>query len=147
MTSRDAVRQLIIAIHERHADAILNGKKTHELRRRLRSVSEGDRVYLYATAPVSAVVGWFVVRSVSRNAPDSMWAEVGAGFAISETEFDAYTSGAAEVTALEVAEPSRLRRPAAVPELIEIAPDFTPPQSVTMLRNPGLREHLEQLAV
>ena len=146
MTSPDAVRQILIAIHERHADAILRGTKTHELRRRLRSVSEGDRVYLYATAPISAVVGCFVVRSVNRNSPDGIWAAIGTGFAISEAEFDAYTSGAAEVTALEVADPSRLRRPAAVPELIEIAPEFTPPQSVTMLRNPGLREHLEQLA-
>ena len=145
MASAEGSRQLVLAIHERHANAILGGNKTHELRRRLRSVAEGDRVYLYATAPASAVIGSFVVRSVSRMTPAGMWEEIGDGFAISESEFHTYTAGAAEVTALEVGEPRRLRRPAAAGELTRIAPEFSPPQSVSMLRSPAVQTHLERL--
>ena len=145
MARFDGSRQLVLAIHEQHANAILGGRKTHELRRRLRSVAAGDRVYLYATAPASAVIGSFVVRSVSRMSPDGMWARIGAGFAISETEFHTYTAGADEVTALEVGEPRRLRRPAAALELTRIAPDFSPPQSVSVLRSPAVQTHLERL--
>lgn len=145
MPEADGSRQLVLAIQERHANAILSGSKTHELRRRLRSVAAGDRVYLYATAPASAVVGSFVVRSVSRMAPDGMWAEIGDGFAISETEFHTYTAGAAEVTALEVGDPRRLRRPAGATELARISPEFSPPQSVAVLRSPTVQTHLQRL--
>ena len=74
-----------------------------------------------------------------------MWEKVGAGFAISEDEFATYTAGASEVTALEVAEPCRLQRPASAIELASIAPDFALPQSVACLRSPRARRHLDRL--
>lgn len=146
MATTDGARQVVLAIHGRHANAILDGKKTHELRRRPPALSAGDRVYLYATSPQSAVVGWFIVRSVSRHTPNKVWADVGAGFAISKTEFDKYVAGAREVVALEVAETSRLRRPSGARELVGVDSAFTPPQSAVVLRSPSLRTHLEQLS-
>ena len=141
------VRQIVLAIHGRHADAILRGKKTYELRRRLPAVSEGDYVYLYATAPQSAVVGGFRVKRVRREGPGKMWKLVGGkGFAISKSEFEAYVAGASEVVALEVAEPVRLRRSAPVGELAGVDSGFRPPQSAVVLRSHSLRSHLEALA-
>ncbi len=145
--SDSEARHIVLAIHGRHADAILCGKKTHELRRRLPAVSEGDYVYLYATAPQSAVVGGFRIKRVRREGPRQMWKLVGRrGFAISKAEFEAYVAGASEVVALEVAEPVRLRRSAPVGELAGLDSGFRPPQSAVVLRSPSLRNHLEALA-
>ena len=147
VVSDSEARQIVLAIHGRHADAILCGKKTHELRRRLPTVEEGDFVYLYATAPQSAVVGGFRIKGVRREGPRKMWKLVGGkGFAISKSEFEAYVAGASEVVALEVEEPVRLRRSAPLEELAGLDSGFRPPQSAIVLRSHSLRSHLEALA-
>lgn len=146
MQSREPIG-IVLAIHGRHARAILCGEKTHELRRRLPALSPGDCVYLYETAPKSAVVGGFRVKSVRRERPKAMWDLVGAdGFAISKAEFQAYVNGAQEVVALEVADPFRLRRSATVAELAGVDSAFRPPQSATFLRSSTLLAHLQALA-
>lgn len=140
-------RRIVLAIHGRHARAILGGRKTHELRRRLPALTPGDWVYLYETAPESAVIGGFRVKGVRRECPKAMWDLVGEdGFAISKSEFQAYVDGATEVVAIEVADPFRLRRSASVAELAGVDSTFRPPQSATFLRSSTLLAHLQALA-
>lgn len=53
---------LLISLHPRHAQNILSGKKTIELRKKEpRSI---DRVLFYETVPTAAIVGWFEVSGV-----------------------------------------------------------------------------------
>lgn len=139
-------RRIVLAIHGRHAEAILCGRKTHELRRRLPTLTPGDWVYLYETAPESAVVGGFRVKGVRRERPKAMWDVVGRdGFAITKSEFQAYVRGAKEVIALEVADPFRLRRSASAAELAGVDSAFRPPQCATFLRSSTLLAHLQAL--
>ena len=137
-------RQIVLAIHAHHASAILARKKTHELRRRL-SVGTGDRIYLYATSPDSAVIGGFSVGAVDRDTPHGLWKRIGKGFAISKSDFDAYVSGAREVVAIQVENTFRLRRPTQVRELMGVDSAFSPPQSALILRSHSVREHLARL--
>jgi predicted transcriptional regulator len=52
------MRDIVASIHPRHAQAILDGTKTVELRRKVwRMGAEIDRMFLYETAPTSALVG------------------------------------------------------------------------------------------
>ena len=138
-------RQIVLAIHAHHAAAILSKKKTHELRRRLMNVNKGDRIYLYATSPESAVVGGFSVGAVDRDTPHGLWNRIGKGFAISKSDFDAYVSGAREVVAIQVENTFRLRRPTQVRELMGVDSAFNPPQSALILRSHSVREHLARL--
>lgn len=138
-------RQIVLAIHARHAAAILAKKKTHELRRRLMNVDKGDRIYLYATSPESAVIGGFSVGAVERDTPRGLWKRIGKGFAISKRDFDAYVSGAREVVAIQVENTFHLRRPTQVRELMGVDSAFSPPQSALILRSQSVREHLAQL--
>lgn len=138
--------EILLAIHERHANAIMAKRKTHELRKRIPTLAEGALVYLYQTAPRSAVIGRFVVRSVHRKPPCEAWSDVGTdGFCISEPEFTAYVGTATEVTALEVDDPVWLCRPATVSELRDIDAGFHPPQSASYLRSEAIRKYLEDL--
>lgn len=139
------MRHILLAIHARHAYAILSGKKTHELRRRLRNVAKGDRVYLYATAPNSAVIGGFSVSYVDRDTPRDIWKRIGEGFAISKGDFDAYVSGAQEVVAIRVGDTFHLRRPTQARELMGVDAAFSPPQSALILRSQPVRSHLARL--
>lgn len=51
---------LLLAIKQRHAEDILFNNKTVEIRKRCPRMTAGDKVYLYVTAPISAVVGYFI---------------------------------------------------------------------------------------
>ena len=138
-------RQIVLAIHARHAAAILAKKKTHELRRRLTNVEKGDRIYLYATSPESAVIGGFSVGAVDRDTPRGIWKRIGKGFAIPKSDFDAYVAGAREVVAIRVENAFHLRRPTQVRELMGVDSAFSPPQSALILRSQSVREHLARL--
>ena len=51
----------IISIHPDYADAIFAGKKTIELRRRIPEVPSGTRLWIYATRPTGAIIGFVTI--------------------------------------------------------------------------------------
>lgn len=79
----------MVSIHPEYAEAILSGEKRVEFRKKpvARDVTH---VVLYATKPVSAVVGAFSVASQQTCSTECLWdrfAEVGG---IERSKFDAY---------------------------------------------------------
>lgn len=147
MADLKSTTRIVLAIHSRHAQAILCGEKTHELRKRLPRLSRGDLVYLYETAPTSAIVGGFVVDDVHRDTPAQTWQAVGSGFAITKPEFDGYVNGSREVVALKVSRVFRLKKSATKDELSKVADAFTPPQSAVIVRDQALAQHLDALTL
>lgn len=60
----------VLPIHPEHAERILNGSKTMEFRRRrLTRLEPGSRFVLYATAPISAVVGTVRISRIVEDTP------------------------------------------------------------------------------
>src|SRR5438105_780743 len=64
-----APQYLFLPIRPRWALAILEGSKRWELRTRRPSVDSGDVVVLYATSPLRAVVGSFMVGEIISGDP------------------------------------------------------------------------------
>lgn len=116
---------ILMSLHPRFADAILNGKKTVEFRRRpiARQVSA---VVIYSTSPVQKVVGYFQVGRVHAASPTAIWNEHGACGEISRAEFRTYFEGARCAHAIEVFEAFKLDDPIL---LEEFSSGLTPPQS------------------
>lgn len=114
-----------MSIHPRYAEAIVSGRKRAEFRKRSLA-ADVDIVLIYATAPVSAIVGWFTVCGTVKTRPEDIWHlfhEVGE---ICWTDFAAYYSGCDEGVALLVGEVARLAKPVT---LSEIHPSPATPQS------------------
>lgn len=88
------MRDIVASIHPRHAQAILNGTKTIELRRKLPKRSVG-LMYIYETAPTSMVIGAVQVMAVDERQKGEMWAVHGPWSGVTETEFYDYFDGAA----------------------------------------------------
>jgi len=68
-----------MSIHRNYVDEILAGIKRWEFRRRT-ALQPGDRVWMYATAPTAAVLGWFEVGRVLKldaARPDARVAQEG----------------------------------------------------------------------
>lgn len=122
----------IISIHPNYADAILAGTKTIELRRRIPELRLGTRLWIYATRPVGAVIGFVTIQSVSKAHPSTIWKRHRNGVGIDYDEFKAYFSGTEEAIAIALVS-AKHTCPITVDQLREIRGKFHPPQVLTRL--------------
>lgn len=129
MAGRPVRRVALLAIHPEHANAILEGRKTVEFRKR-RLDPDIRHVLLYATSPTKGVVGYFRVASLDQGSPTSIWKRHGDQGAICRRRFRSYYSGAKTAVAIVVDAATSFGRP--VP-LGDISKSATPPQSFSYL--------------
>jgi predicted transcriptional regulator len=125
----------IISIHPRHANAILDGAKTIELRRRIPSLSIGTRLWIYATRPVGAVIGMATVERIVRGDPEEIWLEFGNQSGINRIDFDAYFDGAEEAIGLLLVDVRRNAEHVEIDQLRRLRDGFHPPQVMMTLSN------------
>lgn len=135
----------IISIHPRHANAILDGTKTVELRRRIPALSVGTRLWIYATRPVGAVIGIATVDSIVRGDPEEIWLKFGDRTAIDRVDYDAYFGGAHEAIGLLLINPQRSAKSVEIEKLRSLRMRFHPPQ-VMMSINSKEADHLSKMS-
>ena len=119
----------IISIHPIHADAILGGHKTIELRRRVPQLASGTRLWIYATRPTAAVVGYATIKQVLKAKPDAIWREHRGGANIDRTSFKTYFNGSKEAVAILLFAVKKIA-PISIEQLRVIREHFHPPQVI-----------------
>jgi len=129
MGGRPAERVALMAIHERYADAIMDGVKRVEFRKR-RLADDIETVWVYATAPVSKVIGRFSVEEIVQGTPQDIWERYGSVGVIERDAFFNYYDGATTAVAIIVGAAARLPDPIT---LDEIDPRPAVPQSFAYL--------------
>jgi predicted transcriptional regulator len=134
----------IISIHPSYADAILAGEKTIELRRRLPDLPLGTRLWIYATRPTAAVVGFVIIQDVTRAHPRTIWNKHRSGSGVDHAAFTAYFNGAQKAVAILLGAARRVD-PITIDELREIREHFHPPQVLVRL-TPAEGKALRKLA-
>ncbi|TKA04904.1 ASCH domain-containing protein [Actinacidiphila oryziradicis] len=135
----DNERALLLSLHPRFADSILDGTKTVEIRRQRVAVPVGTPVILYATSPVMALVGTAQVEHVQVARPAEVWATHTTRTALSRVEFDDYTDGARYASAVVLRNVEPLSQQVPLSHL-RSAGDFHPPQSYRYLSMQDLRQ-------
>ena len=105
-----------MAIHPNYADAILDGEKHVEFRKRTLA-SDITTVVIYATSPVQKVVGEFTIRETVVDAPDSIWERYGDVGEIDRDSYGAYYANAPTAVAIVVAQAKRYEVPQDLSEL------------------------------
>lgn len=118
---------MILSIRPHHAEAILEGRKTVELRRRRVAALPGTAVLLYATRPTGAVVGMARVRETICCSSEDAWRGHAGDLAIDRLAFDAYMAGAS-IACLLVLEAVARVEPVTL-ETMRSSSAFQPPQS------------------
>jgi predicted transcriptional regulator len=124
----------IISIHPNYANAILDGTKTIELRRRIPELANGTRLWIYATSPTAAVLGVATITRVNRAHPRTIWQKHRNGAGVDYASFTEYFIGAQEAVAIVLAAVERIA-PINIGKLREIRPRFHPPQVLLRLTN------------
>jgi len=126
-------RDVIFSIHPIHAEKILDGTKTVELRRRFAGrLRPGTLALIYSTSPTSALTGSARIQDVQRLAVPDLWKKHHSAACLQKTEFEDYFSGLHSGYAIVLTSPKPLPRPVGLPELRERF-GFEPPQSYQYL--------------
>ncbi len=101
---------VVLALRPRFAQLIYEGKKRVELRRAF--AGSGMRIaFIYETAPVSAVTGFFLVKGSLSMTPESAWRRFDGTLGLDRNEFNNYVKGCDEVKILEIGKSARLTSP------------------------------------
>lgn len=82
--------KVLLSIKPKFADLILSGKKKYEFRRAIFKQKDVKKVVMYASAPISKIVGEFEVDSVISDAPDKLWKKTERWSGINEEYFNEY---------------------------------------------------------
>ncbi len=118
-------RPVVLSIHRRYAEAIVEGTKRFELRRRNLGIRPGDLVLLYETAPDACIRSAFVAGATLERPKDAFYAHHHTAMGVEKTFYDEYLADAANVFATEVK--SAIRFPAIAAADLE---GFTAPQGI-----------------
>ena len=119
--------------------------KTVELRRRFPDLTvTGASMFVYATAPIQAVVGHVTIARVERRPVETIWSSYHEVAFIDRDAFDSYFAGLADGFVLMLEAPVKLETPVGL-DILRAACEFTPPQSfayanerlVQLLRGPA----------
>ncbi len=110
-------RALLISVKPRYARAILEGRKTVEVRRRFPEVPPGTTVVLYSSSPERAVLGTVRLKQTITVPSDRVWEMHSSAIDIAEDALGEYLEGAEDSTLLEVEDPQTWARPVSLTSL------------------------------
>lgn len=135
-------RDVVFSIKPEYCEAIIDGRKTVELRRRFPMTAPvGATAFIYATSPTRALLGLAEIGEVHCRTPRDIWERFSDRACIGREKFDRYFEGVDSGVAIELKHARRLRRPLDLSELRERF-SFEPPQSY-LYATPKMREALQ----
>ena len=122
--------RLLLSVKPDHAEKIMDGKKTIEIRRRFAAKWSRERVAIYSTSPVKALIGEATIQAVTNGSPKEIWERYGTRICCSHSEFLSYAEDCADLYALELSDavPYMERIPLIEAESL-IRESLAPPQS------------------
>jgi len=124
---------LFLSIHPEHVEAIIDGRKTVELRKRKPSIDPGFKVVIYATMPQCEVVAVGTIEEIHVGTPDAIWQDLGELTAVSEEKFDDYFDGSDKAVGIELSNIRTFKKPVSLRELRQKWDGFQPPQQYRYL--------------
>jgi predicted transcriptional regulator len=130
MAERTNKNVIVLSLHPIHANAILDGIKTVEFRRS-RIPSDAQAILVYATAPISKVIGTANVAGYQEAAPTTIWRKFRKYGNVPKAFFDSYFLGAKQARCYLLKSPKRFKKPL-------VLADFgisTAPQSFAYVRD------------
>ena len=115
-----------MSIKPKYANAIIDGSKLYEYRKRLPKNTDIQKVYLYASKPTKAIIAYFTIGSIISDNPQKVWELTSKDGGITKKQFNDYFKGRSVSHAIEIDEVVELDIPINPKEVIK---DFTAPQN------------------
>jgi len=127
--ARPRCKDFVFSIRPQHAERILAGDKTVELRRRfVDEVGAGSLALIYTTSPVRALTGSAEIQEVQKLPVRELWHRHRVAACVPRGDFDTYFQGLDHGYAILLGHPKQLVPPVELAELRDRF-GFAPPQS------------------
>lgn len=114
--------KVLLSIKPEFAEKIFDGTKRFEFRRRIYKREAVKSIIVYASAPISMVIGEFEIETVLHDDLNSLWDSTNEFAGISEEYYREYFIGKEAGYAIEVKEVNKYRVPLGIRESFGIAP-------------------------
>ena len=120
---------VILSIKPCFSDSIFKGLKLYEYRKKVFKHSDVDKVYIYASKPISKIVGYFTIKRIIDDVPSMIWNMTHEHGGISKKQFQEYFQGHSVAHAIDIDEVVKIN-PINPKEVIK---GFTAPQNYCYL--------------
>jgi predicted transcriptional regulator len=129
--------QVILSIKPEFANKIFNGTKKYEFRRILFKNETIDSVIVYASAPISKVIGEFEIDEILFHDIESLWLKTAEYSGISEEYYTDYFQGKSNGYAIKVKNPKKYKRKLCIQNTYGLKP----PQSFAYIKKDKNRKN------
>ena len=107
-------RALLLSVKHKYAEAILNGTKTLELRRRFPVLPPGTLLYIYSSGSTRAITGTVTLEGITRTSDTRLTREQLIRLELTKSEAAAYLAGASSASVLHLGSPRSFSVPIAL---------------------------------
>jgi predicted transcriptional regulator len=122
--------EIVMSVKPKYAERLLAGAKVIEIRKRFSKKWLGCKAILYASQPVSALVGEATINSITFGPPDEVWTRFESNIGCTRAEFEAYAASRDELCAIEMTNVLPYLAPVPLDQISSLLRQhLTPPQS------------------
>ncbi|MEA4826501.1 MAG: hypothetical protein VB130_07695, partial [Clostridium sp.] len=93
---------ILLSLYPENVEKIERGIKRYEFRRTIYKNKSVEKAYVYATAPVKKVVGYFTIEKVVSGSPEEVWEKCGTFSGTTKESLMKYFQGKNTVYALKI---------------------------------------------
>lgn len=122
--------KVILSIKPEFANKIFNGTKKFEFRRTLFKNKEVKKIVVYASSPISKVIGEFEINRIFHEELESLWNQTSKHSGITEDYYMQYFNGKENGYAIEVKNPKKYKTELCIKQSYGL----NPPQSFAYVR-------------
>lgn len=108
--------KIILSIKPEFAEKIFEGTKKYEFRRTLFKNTQVKGVVVYASAPISKIIGEFEIETVLHQELDSLWDDTGEYSGITKDYYQQYFDGKQTGYAIKVKKTRKYKEPICIKE-------------------------------
>jgi predicted transcriptional regulator len=124
--------EVILSIKPKFADKIFNGEKEFEFRRTIFKNKTVNKVIIYASAPISKIVGEFEIEYIYHKELELLWDATKTKAGITREYFFKYFNGKKLGYAIKITNPIKFKRDYSIKDKYGL----TPPQSFVYIKKP-----------
>lgn len=118
----------LLSIKPQHVKNIKSGAKTVELRVKPLNLPVDSRLWIYTTLPVGEIGLHAQIDFIDSSTPEEIWSMHGKKICISREDFDRYTDGREQVTAIGLKNVNVLEKGVSLDSIRQKVGRFNPPQ-------------------
>lgn len=126
---KDTLTDVILSIKPVYANAILEGVKTVEFRKRIFKKNV-DKIFIYSSSPTKMIVGYFTFSNIVEDTPENLWKTFQKVGGINRDDFFEYYKETEKGFGIVIKEVVKFE---VEKDPIEFIENFTAPQSYVYL--------------